>query len=304
MKPMKRIPQFLVLFFAAFLLLLPASPSPASAAELSGALAAIQPQKPQSAAGSLQQTATGKGAQPLLDNGLVTVAAGVGGISGSEKAELEQKLAAINARYDVHAGAVYVDRLPAGHSAESLAKNLVNSNAYGDGSRGSIVLLVAVGTRDYYIATGRNLNKIIPSNKNGIGHIQNAILPSLKDNKFGQAGLKYADALEEELAYFQKEGKPFDPSAGFSILSGIIAAVLAALSGFGFRSYLVGQLSNVSHAESADEYLERDTFELTDEEDTYLYTNVTVVDHSKKSSGGGGGFSDDSGSTGGGGGKF
>ena len=118
---------------------------------------------------------------------------------------MEQRLSAINAKYDIHAGAVFLQNLPANYSAESLAKTIVSSGrGYEQGSRGSIVFLVAIGSREYYIATGRNLNKIIPSNKDGIGYIQNAILPSLKGNKFGQAGLKYAAALEEELSNFKK----------------------------------------------------------------------------------------------------
>ena len=54
-----------------------------------------------------------------------------------------------------------------------------------------MVFLVAVKSRDYYIGTGRYLNKIIPS-KTGVQHIQDEILPLLKDNKFGEAAMKFA----------------------------------------------------------------------------------------------------------------
>ncbi|MFC2337138.1 MAG: TPM domain-containing protein [Negativicutes bacterium] len=235
-------------------------------------------------------------------NALVSVAPGVN-IDAKLRSDLEKKLAAINAKYDVHVGVVFMDRVPGGSTAEQLAKGIAEGgNGYEQGSRGSMVLLVAVNSRDYYVATGRNLNKIIPS-KTGVKHIQDEILPLLKDSKFGEAAMKFADTAEMELAYYEKEGEPYDPASGFSMMAALAALAVAALTWYGVRSYLIGQMSNVQEAAAADEYLDDGSFSLTHEEDTFLYTDVTAVPKSKPSSGSSS-SSDDSGSSGGGGGKF
>ena len=235
-------------------------------------------------------------------NALVSVAPGIN-IDAKLQSDLEKKLAAINAKYDVHVGVVFMDRVSGGSTAEQLAKGIAEGgNGYEQGSRGSMVLLVAVNSRDYYVATGRNLNKIIPS-KTGVKHIQDEILPLLKDSKFGEAAMKFADTAEMELAYYEKEGEPYDPASGFSMIAALAALAVAALTWYGVRSYLIGQMSNVQEAAAADEYLDDGSFSLTHEEDTFLYTDVTAVPKSKPSSGSSS-SSDDSGSSGGGGGKF
>lgn len=235
-------------------------------------------------------------------NALVSVAPGIN-IDAKLQSDLEKKLAAINAKYDVHLGVVFMDRVSGGSTAEQLAKGIAEGgNGYEQGSRGSMVLLVAVNSRDYYVATGRNLNKIIPS-KTGVKHIQDEILPLLKDSKFGEAAMKFADTAEMELAYYEKEGEPYDPASGFSMMAALAALAVAALTWYGVRSYLIGQMSNVQEAAAADEYLDDGSFSLTHEEDTFLYTDVTAVPKSKPSSGSSS-SSDDSGSSGGGGGKF
>lgn len=232
---------------------------------------------------------------------LVSVAPGFN-IDANLRSDLEKKLAAINAKYDVHIGVVFMESLPGGRSAEQVAKDIAEGgNGYEEGSRGSMVFLVALKSRDYYVATGRYLNKIIPS-KTGVKHIQNEILPLLKDNKFGEAAMKFADTAEMELAYYEKEGEPYDPASAFSMMAALAALAVAALTWYGVRAHLIGQMSNVRDAAAADEYLDDGSFNLTYEDDTYLYTNVTSVPKSKGNSNSS--SSNDSGSSGGGGGKF
>ncbi len=241
------------------------------------------------------------GASSASANALVSVAPGIN-IDAQLRSDLEKKLAAINAKYDVHIGVVFMESLPGGRSAEQVAKGIAEGgNGYEQGSRGSMVFLVAVKSRDYYIGTGRYLNKIIPS-KTGVKHIQDEILPLLKDNKFGEAAMKFAETAEMELAYYEKEGEPYDPANDFSAMAALAALAVAGLTWFGVRSHLIGQMSNVRDAAAADEYLDDGSFSLTYEDDTYLYTDVTSVPKSKGSSSSS--SSDDSGSSGGGGGKF
>ena len=89
----------------------------------------------------------------------------------------------------------------------------------------------------------------------GIKYIQSEMVPKLKDNKYGEAFLKYTAAIETSLDYYAKEGKPYDPSAGFSFIAAIIALVLGGLGGYGVREVLISSMSNVTPAARASEYL-------------------------------------------------
>lgn len=249
---------------------------------------------------AVQKSSSTEKAAPAGGNALVHVDQGVHGLSDHAQKKLEERLTKINAKYDVHVGVVFLKKLPAGKTAENAAKAIVEGgNGYEQGSKGSMVLLVATDSRDYYIATGRNLNKIITS-KEGIPYLQDRILKDLKDNDYEKAATHFAEAVEKELAYYEEEGEPYDPSKTFSVLALLIAVLGSGVAGIGVRSYLISQMSNVHRASDADVYLDKESFELTGESDTFLYTKVKAVPkrkHSNRSS-------SDSGSTGGGGGKF
>ncbi len=63
-------------------------------------------------------------------------------------------------------------------------------------------------------------------------------------------------------------------------------------------------MSNVVPANQANDYLLKDTFELHDSSDTYLYTTTKVIPKSKSNSSGGDGGSDGGCGGSGGGGSF
>ena len=83
------------------------------------------------------------------------------------------------------------------------------------------------------------------------------------------------------------------------MLAAILAAAVAAVGGFGFAYYLICGMSNVAPALEASAYLKKDTVDISQRQDRYLYTTVTRRKKSKSSSS----SSRDS-SHGGGGGKF
>ena len=234
---------------------------------------------------------------------LVSVGSGLYIFDDRAQRELEQRIARLNETYDVHVGIIFLKKLPVGKTAERVAKTVVEGgNGYEQGSKGSMVLLVATESRDYYIATGRHLNRIITS-EGGIPYIQEEILPDLKDNDFARAAVVFVDAAEKELAYYEKEGEPYDPANEFNWLACFMALMSSGLIAIGIRSYLISQMSNVRRASDATDYLEEGSFELTEQKDAYLYTHVAVVQKSS-SDGGSDSHSDGGGSTGGGGGKF
>ncbi|HCB93786.1 MAG TPA: hypothetical protein DEP57_08290 [Selenomonas sp.] len=62
----------------------------------------------------------------------------------------------------------------------------------------------------------------------------------------------------------------------------IIGIVVTVLIWIGCRSILIGQMSNVHSASSADDYLIRDSVDITEQTDTYLYTDVSRRPKPKK----------------------
>ena len=76
------------------------------------------------------------------------------------------------------------------------------------------------------------------------------------------------------LAYYQKEGKPYDPADAFNPLALAIGAAVALGIGFLVRRVLIGQMNNVMPALEAGVYLDRDSFQLEENVDNYLYMTV------------------------------
>jgi uncharacterized protein len=104
------------------------------------------------------------------------------------------------------------------------------------------------------------------------------------------------------LTYYETEGEPYDPFIEFSMLSLLIAMGGAGLIAALVWSILIGQLNNVHPAIAADDYLLRDSIQLDERKDTFLYTNVSRVKKAKNQGSSSSGSS--SSSCGGGGGKF
>ena len=57
----------------------------------------------------------------------------------------------------------------------------------------------------------------------------------------------------------------------------IIAIILALIAAAYFRQALIDSMSNVHVAQEAQEYLKRDTVNITLSLDNYLYTNISVI---------------------------
>ena len=220
-------------------------------------------------------------------------------LSSAVVQKLTAEIQRIEKKHNVRIGVVTQPSMQ-GRSIGHVA-NAVLDQGYAGAPNGGIVLLVSVDPkkREYYMSTDNPMRAKITDDK-GIKYIQDEMVPKLKDNKYGDAFMAYAAAVEKELDYFAAEGKPFDPSAGFSFIAAIIALVVGGLGGYGVRETLISSMSNVTPAARASEYLKEGSFDLTDSDDRFLFMNVTRTQKSKSS----GGSSARDESHGGGGGRF
>ena len=220
-------------------------------------------------------------------------------LSTAEVQKLNEEIQRIEKKHNVRIGIVVQPSMQ-GRSIGQVANALLDQG-YRGAPNGGIVLLVSVDPkkREYYMSTDNAMRAKITDDA-GIKYIQSEMVPKLKDNKYGEAFLKYTAAIETSLDYYAKEGKPYDPSAGFSFIAAIIALVLGGLGGYGVREVLISSMSNVTPAARASEYLVDDSFDLTESDDRFLFMNVTRTKKSKSS----GGSSARDESHGGGGGSF
>lgn len=137
-------------------------------------------------------------------------------------------------------------------------------------------------TRDYYLATDTAMRQRI-SDKGGIPALEEKCLPLLKEKKYADAFKAYALETGELLAYYEANGKAYDPHDAFSWTALLIALILGIGGGFLIRRYLISTMSNVAPALAASAYLDENSFDLTEKEDTFLFMNVSRTAKAKKS---------------------
>ncbi len=157
------------------------------------------------------------------------------------------------------------------------------------------------GQSNYYLAANKQMADYAITQGYGVDYVNNAVLPYLKGGNYTGALETYVQKTEELLSFAKKNGHPHTANDDFNMEAAVAAAFLGLLAGYKVRRSLIAAMSNVRPALEAGQYLLRDTFQLEDSSDTYLYTDTTVVPKSKHSHGGGGGGDGGCGGSGGGG---
>ncbi|WP_337384167.1 TPM domain-containing protein [Megasphaera sp.] len=199
-------------------------------------------------------------------------------LKGSERIAVLNEIGSIEKEYGVRLAVVTV-KTTNNVKIGDYANQLLDST-YKDGKNGSMVL--AMDTRDYYLATDTAMRQRI-SDKGGIPALEEKCLPLLKEKKYADAFKAYALETGELLAYYEANGKAYDPHDAFSWTALLIALILGIGGGFLIRRYLINTMSNVVPALAASAYLDEYSFDLTEKEDTFLFMNVSRTAKAKKS---------------------
>lgn len=168
---------------------------------------------------------------------------------------------------------------------------------FGDGANGGALLVVDMDNRKWNVAIDAKLNQRIMI----YSDIANDdFYNELHANNFVGACNVYIDNIDRLLNYYEQNGEPYDSLNEFNPTALGLAILIAIIFGFGIRAWLIGSMSNVRHANEATDYLKRDSIRITENRDTYLYTNVSRQPKKRGSSGGGGRRGSGGGSSGGG----
>ena len=180
--------------------------------------------------------------------------------------------------YDVRLGVVTMPSI--GDQKPGDFANKLIDDMYNDGENGGMVLLQVVDQRKWYISTDKKMKEIVVGNE-GVEYMSKAFVPYLKKNDYAGAYLTYANKAGELLAYHQKNGKGWKPEKEFPWLALVGALVAGAAGAYLYRGSLVASMSNVRQQVEANAYLNKESFDLLVSDDTYMYTNVSVVPRSK-----------------------
>ena len=227
-------------------------------------------------------------------------------ITDAEEQALDAKLAAYEQAHGIR---ILIGTVKNTHN-QVLGKvaNAVVDRIMDGGANGTIVLLLAPKERDFYISTDNKMRVRI-TDDGGIDHLAEQFVPSLKENKYAEGFTAFAAAVDEMVAYYEKEGKPFNPDAFLLTIVALVGALIAAALVYWFiLANLSDSMLSVRSAHEADDYVERGSFRLTHRADVFLRTTESrETKHKETSSSSSGSYISTSSrdeSHGGGGGKY
>lgn len=203
-------------------------------------------------------------------------------ITEAEEQALDAKLAAYEQAHGIR---ILVGTVKNTHG-QVLGKiaNAVVDRIESGGENGTIVLLLAPKERDFYISTDNKMRMRI-TDDNGIEHLAEQFVPSLKENKYAEGFTAFAAAVDEMVTYYEQEGKPFNPDAFlFTIVTLVGALIPAAIVYLFILADLSDSMLSVRSAHEADDYVERGSFRLTHRADIFLRTTESRETKYKKTS--------------------
>lgn len=203
-------------------------------------------------------------------------------ITEAEEQALDAKLAAYEQAHGIR---ILVGTVKNTHG-QVLGKiaNAVVDRIESGGENGTIVLLLAPKERDFYISTDNKMRMHITDDR-GIEHLAEQFVPSLKENKYAEGFTAFAAAVDEMVAYYEKEGKPFNPDAFlFTIVTLVGALIPAAIVYWFILADRSDSMLSVRSAHEADDYVERGSFRLTHRADIFLRTTESRETKYKKTS--------------------
>lgn len=205
-------------------------------------------------------------------------------LSANQTKILSEKISAVEQKHKIKIGANFFKNLD-DKNIDTVANERLRKY-FGGAANGGIILVVDVENRKWNIALDAKLNEKI-LNYDVVAHYNENFYNNLHNDNFFDAANAYIQNVDELLNYYETNGKPYDPAEEFDPMSLGIGILIAIVLGFGIREWLIMSMSNVKFATEASDYLKRDTINITEARDTYLYTNISRRPKSRNSNGGG-----------------
>lgn len=215
-------------------------------------------------------------------------------LSNTERTEVEARLNELSRKHGFDIAVVTVDS----HDYQGVTDytdDFYDYNGYGQGDDNSgVMFLLAMDTREWHITTtGKGIPYFTDA---GQEYIMEKVVPYLSGGDYGGAFLEFANLCDEFLVQAET-GDPYDihnlprPTLSWKYLP------LCLLGGFipalGITGSMKSKLKTRRFQSRANQYQRKDSFNLYNANDTFLYRRVTHVPRVKSSSSGssGGGSS-------------
>lgn len=194
-------------------------------------------------------------------------------LSSTEKQIVETELSKMDEKYSVHMMIVTARSIPGGNIG-TYANRYLDNNL--KGKYGNMVLMISMGSREWYISTDNAMRKKITDDK-GIQQLANEMVPSMSRGNYYEAFRKYISASDKLLAYYAKEGRPYVEKSTLDYAAYPIILILSLLVGMAARSHLIAQMKNLDFSYNASSYLVPGSFRLNGAKDIFLFMNISRI---------------------------
>ena len=228
-------------------------------------------------------------------NAATSITDSAGLLNQAQIQQLNDKIRQVEQKHDIKIGIVTQKSIN-NQDVNKVSKYILNSN-FNTGKNGNIVLLIAMDSREWSISDDDIMGQRISLGE-GFDYIENQVLSRLSANDYAGAFDNYINSVDKLLDYYEQNGQPYGAATsngGFNPMAAMIAVVVSTIIGIMFRSSLIASMSNVRPAIEASEYLDKNSVNINESRDTFLYMNVQRRAKSSsrssggRSSGGGGG---------------
>ncbi|MGM9974900.1 MAG: TPM domain-containing protein [Clostridiaceae bacterium] len=175
-----------------------------------------------------------------------------------------------------------------GKSIVAYSDDYFDYNGYGIGTnRDGLIFVIDMDSSSYYTSTSGY--GITAFTDYGLDYIHDKVVSSLSEGDYYSAFSKYLD-LSEDLLLQAEEGTPFDVPEKEPISRGVLAAIAFGIS-FIVALIVTGVMrsgmNTVRKEALATNYVKRDSLNLTEQQDLFLYRNVVRSKKPEPSSSGG-----------------
>lgn len=210
-------------------------------------------------------------------------------LTESEEAQLCEKLQKIGDKHKCEAAVVTITST-GGKSHMAYADDFYDYNGYGYGSNDDgLLFLLDMGAREMYITTHGTGVKAITDY--GREKLFDRVQGDIKNGDYYDAFSEYADIVDDYYTRYE-QGTPYDKGADTFAITGfnIIGAIVGALAvGFIGTGSMKSKLKSVRSKPAASDYVRRESLNLTNSSDMYLYRHVSKVKIESSSSSSSGG---------------
>lgn len=237
-------------------------------------------------------------------------------LSQPDRVALLEKLDEISIRQKMDV-VVMITKSLDGDTIEEYADDAYDVRSYGYGeNRDGVLLLIDMETKSWYITTcGYGKTAFTDS---GIKHIGEQMMPYLSNEDYAGAFNVYAEKCDEFIT-LARNGTPFDlgedsqgssdsseePKKPLSLVWIPVSIVIGIVVAFFVVKGMKNNLKSVKKKKEANSYVRNGSMVLTENYDTFLYSEVTKTEIQKQNNSGSSTHTSSSGTShGGGGGSF